>query len=275
MTVSCLAHSRSSINKYWMNKLSLHQQVKESQSLVTQPHLTLCDPGSSVYGIFQAGILEWAVISSSRESSRPKDRTQVSSIADRCFTIWDTREAPHQQGEIPKHWPHLLKGACITLTIRRKWRVFFKVVGALGILSPLFSLQDSLPMPNPSDLGFNSYLSAISTHVTQLGLSSWNLMFPGSMFQTYPSSPSLPPHPHLLLFLFSASVTILTLHPVIEPGILLDFTQHINTPSCPDIHLTPTLPSPLPPLVWATLSSPPSHSFSLCLPQLSLHILLP
>ena len=50
-------------------------------------------PGSSVHGIFQARILEWAAISFSRGSSQPRDRTWVSCIADRRFTVWATREA--------------------------------------------------------------------------------------------------------------------------------------------------------------------------------------
>ena len=37
-------------------------------------------PGSSVHGISQARILEWVAISSSRGSSRPRDRTLVSCI---------------------------------------------------------------------------------------------------------------------------------------------------------------------------------------------------
>ena len=53
---------------------------------------TLCDrmdcssPGSSVHGILQARILEWASMPSSRGSSRPRDRTHVSYISciDRC-----------------------------------------------------------------------------------------------------------------------------------------------------------------------------------------------
>ena len=55
--------------------------------------VTLCDPmgcnlpGSSIHGIFQVRILEGAVISFSR------DRTRVSCIAGRLFTIWATREA--------------------------------------------------------------------------------------------------------------------------------------------------------------------------------------
>ena len=50
-------------------------------------------PGSSIHGIFQARVLEWAAISFSKGSSQPRDQTQVSHIADRCFTIWATREA--------------------------------------------------------------------------------------------------------------------------------------------------------------------------------------
>jgi len=50
-------------------------------------------PGSLVHGIFQARILEWVAISFSRGSSRPKDQTRVSQIADRFFIFWATREA--------------------------------------------------------------------------------------------------------------------------------------------------------------------------------------
>ena len=53
----------------------------------------LCDPmdcsppGSSVHGSLQARILEWVTIPFSRGSSQPRDRTQVSCIAGRFFTI--------------------------------------------------------------------------------------------------------------------------------------------------------------------------------------------
>ena len=61
--------------------------------------LTLCNsmdcnlPGSSVYGILQARILEWIAVPFSRGSSQPRDWTQVSCTAGRFFTIWATREA--------------------------------------------------------------------------------------------------------------------------------------------------------------------------------------
>ena len=68
----------------------------------TQSCLTLCDPmdcsppGFSIHGIFQAWVLEWVAIFFSRGSSRPRDWTQVSCIACRCFTIWATN------GLVPK-----------------------------------------------------------------------------------------------------------------------------------------------------------------------------
>ena len=44
-------------------------------------------PGSSVHEIFQARGLKWVAISFSRGSFRPRDRTQVSHIAGRCFSV--------------------------------------------------------------------------------------------------------------------------------------------------------------------------------------------
>ena len=70
---------------YNIQKLTLYMRkmhlVKESE--VAQSSLTLCDPmdysrPGSVYGIFQARILEWVVISFSRGCSWPRDQTWVS-----------------------------------------------------------------------------------------------------------------------------------------------------------------------------------------------------
>ena len=49
--------------------------------------------GSSVLGTLQARILEWIAIPFSVRSSWPRDRTQVSCIIGRFFTVWATREA--------------------------------------------------------------------------------------------------------------------------------------------------------------------------------------
>ena len=64
-------------------------------------HVPLCDPmdcsppGSSVHGIFLARILKWVAISSSREPSRPRDQTCVSSIGRWILYPWATWEAPY------------------------------------------------------------------------------------------------------------------------------------------------------------------------------------
>ena len=60
---------------------------------------TLCDPmdcsptGINVHGIFQARILEWVAIPFSRESSPPRDQTEVACITGGFFTNWAIREA--------------------------------------------------------------------------------------------------------------------------------------------------------------------------------------
>ena len=60
-------------------------------------------PGSSVYGILQARILEWVASSYSRGSSWPRNRTWVSCIsciADRFFTA-ETLGKPHSHSVRP------------------------------------------------------------------------------------------------------------------------------------------------------------------------------
>ena len=52
-----------------------------------------CTPGCSVLGTDQARILGWVAIPFCRQSSPPRDRTQVSCIAGRFFIVWTTREA--------------------------------------------------------------------------------------------------------------------------------------------------------------------------------------
>ena len=82
--------------------------------LVTQSCPILCDPmgcsppGSSVYGIVQAGILEWAAMPSSRGSSWPRDQTWVSCITGRHFTVWATRKV---QASNLEAWHAAIHGA--------------------------------------------------------------------------------------------------------------------------------------------------------------------
>ena len=61
---------------------------------VTQLCPTLWDPiDYTVHGNLEAMILEWVAFLSSRGSSQPRDRTQVSHTAGGFFTSWATREA--------------------------------------------------------------------------------------------------------------------------------------------------------------------------------------
>ena len=75
----------------------LFKEVKWNE--VTQSCPTLCNPRDcslpcfSVYGIFQARVLEWGAMSFSRGSSQPREWTRASRIVGRSFTLWATREA--------------------------------------------------------------------------------------------------------------------------------------------------------------------------------------
>ena len=103
-----LANLENSTVATGLEKISFHSNPKERQcqrilntnTYHRQSCPTLCDPmecsplGSSVDGILQARILEWVAISFSRGCSQPRDWTQVSCTAGRCFNLWDTREAP-------------------------------------------------------------------------------------------------------------------------------------------------------------------------------------
>ena len=47
----------------------------------------------TAHEILQAKILEWVAVPSSKGSSQPRDKSQVSCFAGGFFTIWATREA--------------------------------------------------------------------------------------------------------------------------------------------------------------------------------------
>ena len=88
-----------SLSEKWKWKLLSHVQ------LFAWPH--------TVHGILQARILEWVAFPCSRGSSQTRDKTQVSNIAGRFFTIWVTREVVcqkrggsfHPSGRQMLSWP--------------------------------------------------------------------------------------------------------------------------------------------------------------------------
>ena len=72
-------------------------------------------PVSYVHEILQARILEWVAISFSRGSSQPRDRTRVSLIVDRHFTVWAIREVPIPLGHHFSHQFSSVTQSCLTL----------------------------------------------------------------------------------------------------------------------------------------------------------------
>ena len=77
----------------WLGNIATINSIRpcmHAKSLQSCP--TLCNPmdrspsGSSVPGIFQARILEWVAVPSSRGSSRLRDRTRISYIS--CIGRW-------------------------------------------------------------------------------------------------------------------------------------------------------------------------------------------
>ena len=93
----CRRHKRRGFDP-WVGKISQRRGWKPTPVFLPgKSHgwrsLTLWDPmdcslpRSSVHGIFQARVLEWVAISFSRESSRPRDRTWISLIVGRHFTV--------------------------------------------------------------------------------------------------------------------------------------------------------------------------------------------
>ena len=74
-------------------QIMLHDRNASAAAKSLQSCPTLCDPidgsppGSPKPGILQARILEWVAITFSRGSSLPRDKTQVSCMAGRFFTI--------------------------------------------------------------------------------------------------------------------------------------------------------------------------------------------
>ena len=99
-----------------LSTFTSYHQVLFVCVLVAQSCLTLCDPmdhspwGSSVHGIFQARILEWVVISFSRGSFWPWDRTRVSCVSyifRRILHHWATGEASYLP-QVPLNYVTLL-----------------------------------------------------------------------------------------------------------------------------------------------------------------------
>ena len=94
------------VTSVWLSKFSLYLLVMTCGMVCRSvmpaslwPHGLYSSPSSSVYGILQARIPEWVAMPFSRGSSQPRDRTWVSCIAGRFFTVWATSKAPKGRGK--------------------------------------------------------------------------------------------------------------------------------------------------------------------------------
>ena len=103
--------------------------VYESESEVAQSCPTLCDsmdcrlPGFSVYGIFQAKILEWVAISYSRGPSPPRDGNSLS-----CYKVKSLSRVP---------------------SFATPWTVACQAPPSMGF--PRQEYWSGLPFPSPRD----------------------------------------------------------------------------------------------------------------------------
>ena len=124
------------------DKIPWRNRKWKCQSLLLA--LSLCDPknysppGSSVHGISQARILVCIAMPFSKESSQPRDQTQVSYTEGRFFTIWATNEQKRKQWIFTEIMERNLEvGICYTrqcwvydlprrrnVMIQRKWHYF-------------------------------------------------------------------------------------------------------------------------------------------------------
>ena len=81
---------------------------------------------------FPGRVLAWVAIAFSRESSRPRDRTQVSHIVDRRFTIWATREVQQQCTRI-QNSPYLRQHLLFSGFLFLIWGDFFGNTILMGV----------------------------------------------------------------------------------------------------------------------------------------------
>ena len=117
--LTSLRNPESSLPQWWIfsSWCSLPSWSEVKWMKIAQSCLTLCDPmdcslpGSSVHRILQARILEWVAIPFFRGSSQPWDKTQVSGIAGRFFTIRAMNEAHQKSACFILHYLSVL-GVC-------------------------------------------------------------------------------------------------------------------------------------------------------------------
>ena len=155
---------------------------QKSESEIAQSCPALCDPmdyslpGSSIHGIFQSRVLEWSAISFSRGSSRPRDRTQVSRIVGRRFTVWTTREVLLHRGPSNSWWKRVKFSQLLVPLMPwifstfpagsvKEFSGYLSFAWKLSLASPLPSGQNLSPSPDPQGLSRSVWL--LPSHLTR------------------------------------------------------------------------------------------------------------
>ena len=113
-------------------------------------HMDCSPTGSSAHGILQVRILEWVAFTFSRESSQPRDRSQIFCTVGRFFTIWATREAPLIRYVVYKFFSHLVGCHFLRLVVPfavQKLLVWYGPILFSPLLSCVCHIQKSLPRP--------------------------------------------------------------------------------------------------------------------------------
>ena len=114
--------------------------------LAAQSCLTLWDPtdcslpGSPVHGISQARVLEWLAIPFSRGSSQSRDRTQLSCMAGRFFTIWASKDEEQSEPRRATQARRLQHKVGVNCCLLASW----KEVSFYGIIQISFQSFNSI-----------------------------------------------------------------------------------------------------------------------------------
>ena len=89
-------------------------------------------PASSVHGLFQARVLEWGAISSSRGFSWPRDGTHVFCIGGWILYHWATREAHSKEKRDQKKWDLNWVAGCTRSGQGQDWTMVSKGLSFWG-----------------------------------------------------------------------------------------------------------------------------------------------
>ena len=138
-------------------------------------------PGSSVHGMLQARILEWVAIPFSKRSFQPWDRTWVSYITGRFFTVWTIK---HASNVYVREW---MKKGSSTETLCKLH--YLSDIWVLGILMHLLLLSGSLQPPHINIISLT--YSLLQIFLVQWGINTRTLSIRVCCYSVAQSCPAL------------------------------------------------------------------------------------